>query len=341
MLASAITSPPCLAPMSSRARRFAPVIELYHHSVRAGQFNEACNLYLDRLRNPLYYRFGAYQLIIAMLVALFPKGEKRLPNLGAKDQQAAVLSELANAYSSSGQPHRTLPLYKRDININRMLTLTGPYYRNAVKRNLAVGLLNIATMSQFDIGSLRAAEDNLRRGIAMSQELKDNYIMGECYHALARVLFCRGSYAEAEKWVIKQLQLRKECEAHDMNILPPHTYRISYFYFQHFMPANSFRSLFSSLDSALQALQASEQHVNELVPGDNRETSLSEGSFIEYYTYLGSAYLSLNSHDAAERTLHTALERCRRISQVSCEARSSSNFRNLPWTPALGMRPSV
>ena len=105
-----------------------------------------------------------------------------------------------------------------------------------------------------------------------------------------------------------------------MNILPPHTYRISYFYFQHFMPANSFRSLFSSLDSALQALQASEQHVNELVPGDNRETSLSEGSFIEYYTYLGSAYLSLNSHDAAERTLHTALERCRRISQVSCEA---------------------
>ena len=191
MLASAITSPPCLAPSAVRRELedLCPSNRGYITTVvRAGQFNEACNLYLDRLRNPLYYRFGAYQLIIAMLVALFPKGEKRLPNLGAKDQQAAVLSELANAYSSSGQPHRTLPLYKRDININRMLTLTGPYYRNAVKRRSGpFGLLNIATMSQFDIGSLRAAEDNLRRGIAMSRELKDNYIMGECYHALARV----------------------------------------------------------------------------------------------------------------------------------------------------------
>ncbi|MDO9098312.1 MAG: DUF4062 domain-containing protein, partial [Candidatus Methanoperedens sp.] len=58
----------------------APVIELYHHTVRAGKYHEAVNLY-DRLSNKLYYSFGAYQTIIELLRALFPDGEDKLPRL--------------------------------------------------------------------------------------------------------------------------------------------------------------------------------------------------------------------------------------------------------------------
>ena len=40
----------------------APVIELYHHTVRAGRYDEAFQLLRGRLvPNPLYFRFGAYQ----------------------------------------------------------------------------------------------------------------------------------------------------------------------------------------------------------------------------------------------------------------------------------------
>jgi hypothetical protein len=41
----------------------APVIELYHHTVRAGRYDEAAKLFNDRLYDELYYKFGAYQTI--------------------------------------------------------------------------------------------------------------------------------------------------------------------------------------------------------------------------------------------------------------------------------------
>jgi hypothetical protein len=40
----------------------APVIELYHHTVRAGRYDEAVVLFRDRLEDELYYKFGAYRM---------------------------------------------------------------------------------------------------------------------------------------------------------------------------------------------------------------------------------------------------------------------------------------
>jgi len=47
----------------------ASVIELYHHTVRSGQYDEAGKLFSDRLNKPLYYQLGAYQLQIELLRA--------------------------------------------------------------------------------------------------------------------------------------------------------------------------------------------------------------------------------------------------------------------------------
>ena len=55
----------------TRLEDVAPVIELYHHTVRAGQLDEARTLFRDRLATPLFYQLGAYQLIIDLLRALF------------------------------------------------------------------------------------------------------------------------------------------------------------------------------------------------------------------------------------------------------------------------------
>ena len=97
----------------TRLEDLAPVIELYHHTVRAGQLDEACTLFRDRLTNPLYYQLGAYQLIIDLLRPLFPDGEDRPPRLKDESAQAWTLNELANSYSLSGQPRRAVPLFEQ------------------------------------------------------------------------------------------------------------------------------------------------------------------------------------------------------------------------------------
>jgi hypothetical protein len=47
----------------------APVIELYHHLVRAGKLDEACDLYYHRLSKFIYYQLGNYQLSIELVGA--------------------------------------------------------------------------------------------------------------------------------------------------------------------------------------------------------------------------------------------------------------------------------
>src|SRR5258706_573974 len=58
----------------------APVIELYHHTVLAGKFDEAIELLAGRLiPDPLYYQFGAYEICIELSRALFANGEDKTP----------------------------------------------------------------------------------------------------------------------------------------------------------------------------------------------------------------------------------------------------------------------
>ena len=87
-----------------RLEDLQPLIELYHHTVRAGQYDQACDLFYDRLANTLYYQLGAYQLFIELLRALFPDGEAQPPKLKKESDRAWTLAALANSYSLSGQP---------------------------------------------------------------------------------------------------------------------------------------------------------------------------------------------------------------------------------------------
>lgn len=57
----------------------APVMELYHHTVGAGRYDEAYELYRQGIDAALYFRLGAYQTSIELLRSLFPDGEDRPP----------------------------------------------------------------------------------------------------------------------------------------------------------------------------------------------------------------------------------------------------------------------
>ncbi len=172
----------------------APVIELYHHTLRAGQYDEARTLFRDRISTATYYQFGAYQLRIELLAGLFPGGDPitasgraALPRLKNESAQAWTLNELANSYGLSGQPRRAVPLFEGHNAI---------YEKRGDKTNLAIGLGNLA-YQQMVIGALIAAEASLRRSIALCREIGDEFWEAVGHQELGRLLAYRGAWAES------------------------------------------------------------------------------------------------------------------------------------------------
>lgn len=165
-----------------------PIIELYHHTARAGRYDEARELFRDWLSKPLYYRFGAYQICIELLRALFADSEERSPRLKDEHAQGWTLNELANSYSLSGQPRRAVRAFQVGKAIAEKL---------GKKKNLAVGLGNIA-IQQMILGELAAAETNLRRSIQLGHEIEDRRREAVGYRELGRLFAYRGDFDEAE-----------------------------------------------------------------------------------------------------------------------------------------------
>lgn len=166
-----------------------PLIEFYHHTVQAGQYDAACDLFYDRISKPIYYQFGAYQLRIELLRALFPDGEDKPPRLQKEAAQGWTLTALANSYSLNGQPRQAVPLLEQDIAICE---------KQDDKENLAIGLGNLANRHR-DLGSLRDAEANLRRRIALCREIGDEFNEAIGQQELGRLLAYRGVWQASEE----------------------------------------------------------------------------------------------------------------------------------------------
>src|ERR1044071_2136676 len=163
------------------------IIELYHHTVRAGLYDEAQVVLRSRLiPNPLHYRFGATQLMIELLRALFPEGEDRPPRLNKESAQGWALNSLANSYGSLGQPRNTVRVYQVALPIAEKLN---------EKKNLAVGLAVIATSGYLLLGELATAESNLRRSIELSREIGSNFGEVTARQDLGLLLTYRGAFA--------------------------------------------------------------------------------------------------------------------------------------------------
>jgi len=172
----------------------APTIELYHHTVGAGRYDEAILLFHDRLASSLFYRFGACQLVIELLCVLFPggepftpSGEAALPRLSEEDDQAWTLNVLAASYSLSGQPGWVVSLLEAHNALRE---------RADDKENLAVGLVNLAE-GQLKIGALAAAERNPRRSIELFREIEMEFEEAVGHEQLGLLLTYTGAFEEA------------------------------------------------------------------------------------------------------------------------------------------------
>ncbi len=279
----------------------APVIELYHHMVRAGDLDEAVNLFYVRLSRTLYFQFGAYQLEVELMRSLFPDGEDKLPRLKTDNYKAWTLGELASAYAMNGQPSHSVPLFEMQ---NTLQEKAGD------KKNLAVGLGNVAG-DQLKIGMLSAAESNLRRQIDISRKIAEDGYEAAGHQDLGKVLSYRGSWQEAEQELDVAVAVkvwRENLQGYGVNF----EYRTLRFLFM--ARSNTQSSIVnckSAIECAQRALELADEQAKDFpIPRD----------YVRAYWLLGAAYRANNELDKAEENLTKALNQCRQINAVDAEA---------------------
>jgi len=279
----------------------AAVIELYHHTVRAGRYDEAWGLLYERLREPLYYRFGAYQTYMELLRGLFPDGEGSPPRLRDEGAQAWTLNALANSYALSGQSRRAVPLLEAQNALQE---------RASDKVNLAIGLENLAD-DQLKLGELAAAEENLRRSIALDKEVGDELREATGHQELGWLLGYKGAFDEGSQ----ELDAAVAFEAWRAS---PQGVGINWAY-------RALRALLMGhADDALKAAREARRLADEAA----RKDYPVERDFIRAEWLIGWALVALASEEKsqrgerlaeAERHLTGALRRCRRINMVDHE----------------------
>ncbi len=281
----------------------APVIELYHHMVRAGNLDEARVLYRDRL-DPLYYQFGAYQLIIELMQALFIDGEDKPPRLKDESDQAWTLNELANSYSQSGQPRRAASVWSTAIPVAEKI---------GEKINVAVGLGAVASAALLPIGALSAAERNQQRAIELCKEIENEFQESVHHQELGRVLSYRGAWQEAEQELAISTKYWEKTNDFQ-GVCMDETYRALRF----LLMARDSGQL--SVVSCQKEAIESAQRALELADEDARTDAPTPVDYMRAYWLLGAAYCANNDLTLVEKNLSKALNLCRQINMVYMEA---------------------
>ncbi len=268
----------------------APVIELYHHTVGAGRYDEAYNLMRERLLpDQLHFQFGAYSLSIEIMGAFFKDIEYRKAKIKDEGIIAVLYNGLAVSYSLAGQPRRAVPLFEKQIAISE-------------KREVAIGLGNLAD-DQLNIGDLESAEANLRGKIKIVYEIKDEPHKARSHHELGRVLSFLGEFIKSECELNSAMDIFKSIE---------HIQMIGLVWAYRSLPA-------LLMDDPTEALKCANKAL-EFAKKDEETDSRTPRDFIQDHYFLGASHVALKDIAKAEENLQFAITECRKINMVDHEA---------------------
>lgn len=280
-----------------------PLIELYHHTVEAGLYDEAFVLIRDRLSTSLYYQFGAYELEIELLCAIFPTGEAQSPRLTVEADQGWVLNTLATSYSLSGQPHRAVPLFEAAKKFDE---------KRGDERNVAVGLGNLAYMVQLPIGALRAAEANMRHSINLNRANGDEYLEATCHQALGRLLTYRGEWAGAASELATALSMFEgQKHVQFQGVTTVYQALRELLLLRTSVGMSDGTCVQAALNFACRALALADETARTRYPHAR--------DYLHAYWLLGASQRANGNLEVAERYLSEALTRCRSINAVEAE----------------------
>ena len=288
-----------------------PTIELFHHTIRAGGYEEAFRIYENRLAKPLYYQLGAYDALVSLARAFFPGGEDQPTQLKDDSAYALILNDLAMVYLRTGQSGIAMGLVERSNAIDE---------NRGDKLNVAIGLGHLS-MHQMLLGELKAAESDLRHEIKIDKEIGDKEDEARGHEQLGRLLTYMGRYGQADEELEIALRL---CAEQD--------------YKQGQCLSWSYRGLCEILmdepKSALKAVQKARQFWKLTA----KHQYPFERDLVEILWLSGTAKRCAGDATGAEADLNEALSRCRRIRLVEFEADILLEMAKLQWQKAQGRR---
>lgn len=160
-------------------------IEPYDKLIGLGRYQEAFELFRDRLDSAIHYRLSAARRRLELLRGLFPEGEQAPPRLTSVGPQSYTLNALAQAYLHSGQPGAAVDLYQRAAALEE---------QDDDKGNLAVSLCNLSPAQLFR-GELHGAEQTARRALMLCRELEDEFLEAVSLYMLGNALSDQGDAA--------------------------------------------------------------------------------------------------------------------------------------------------
>ncbi|UCC64883.1 MAG: DUF4062 domain-containing protein, partial [Anaerolineae bacterium] len=296
------------------------LVELYYHSVRSGQYDEAFSLYTNQLREPLYFRIGAHLMCIALLHELFPSLQDLDVPLSKLESQAWLLGDLARCYAQSGQPYQAAPLIEASVSINR---------KCQNERGLIVALGYLAN-AQLELGNLAAAEAALRERILLSRVSLESGEEAVSHRQLARVLAYQGQFLNAARELqiaassfrrIYQEQPLAEEEIRNRELLGKSGHRLCVVWI--------FMALCAFLAGRAHATLAAARRAYKLALRRGYERDLIESKWL-----VGAAYRMLGELSEAESRLVEALSGCRKASFVVLEPDILLEFARLQFALA-------
>ena len=165
-----------------RLEDLTPTIELYNTLIGLRRYDEALQLYGDRLGDVLLYRLGASHQNIELLSMLFPDGLKLLPRLSESGTQRYVLNALALSFEDIGQVGEAIILFRRSLDIVEKMN---------DQINEEIGLENLSNALRFS-GALYKSETAARQSLYIARELDDQSEEEHVLYYLGLTLTVRG-----------------------------------------------------------------------------------------------------------------------------------------------------
>lgn len=264
-----------------------PAIELYNTLIGLGRFDDACDLFYERLDKATLYRLSASRQRVELLELLFPVGLEQLPQLNSQDAQAYTLSALAQGYKFSGQPGRSTGLYRHNI----VIRLKMENYRS-----LIVSLSNLSNTLYLS-GALCEAENAARRALIITRELDHHFGEAVNLRWLGLTLAARGLANESGSALQRSLRLFTSEHANQSEGTVNSDLAQRTLWLGEFAGALSFASRAWKL-----------AHVRS-----------NERDFIRAARAQGEAALGLNNLATADERLHHALTRARQVNHAEEE----------------------
>jgi hypothetical protein len=264
-----------------------PAIELYNTLIGLARYDDACDLFYDRLEDATQYRLSASRQRAELLELLFPDGLDQVPRLNKTNDQSYTLNSLALAYQYSGQPGRTAPLFRLAADSAE---------QQDDQNNLSTGLYNLSYALRLS-RALHESEAAARRALQIAREQANCYQEAIGLQLLGTTLAARGERNDAEIALRRSLRLfveQSDSQAEGV---------VNAYLAQRALWLGDYAAACSLADRAGQLA-----HVQRY-----------EAAFIRAARLQGAAALGLGDEAVADERLHHALARARAVTLVQEE----------------------